>query len=198
MKLYGSEVFLEGLAVAAARVKSATFFQMDARTIPFENEFDVVCAFDVLEHVEEDELVLSQMQNAVSAGGGVLLTVPHHPCLWSQQDEVSGHVRRYSLHELKDKVKKHSFEVVTATAFVCLLLPLMWASRFRQRKSTKNFDPMAELRISGTMNVVLESVLDIERALIGWGLRLPVGGSLLLIAKKANAAVATKYRTSKR
>ena len=43
---------------------------MDARQIPFEKEFDLIGAFDILEHVEEDELVLKQMYKACKPGGG--------------------------------------------------------------------------------------------------------------------------------
>lgn len=182
LELFGSEIFASGLMVAAKRLKSTTLFQMDARNIPFENEFNVIGAFDVLEHIEEDELVLSQMHNAVSRGGGIMLTVPQHPRLWSCQDKSSCHVRRYTASELKNKTSKAGFKVVRTTSFVFLLLPLMVASRIRMQKR-EEFDDM-ELRISGATNMLLERVLDAERALIRWGVRLPAGGSLLLIATK--------------
>ena len=54
-------------------------FQMDARRIPFREEFDVIGAFDVLEHVKEDEEVLSQVYQAMRKRGGILVPVPHHP-----------------------------------------------------------------------------------------------------------------------
>jgi SAM-dependent methyltransferase len=56
----------------------AVLFQMDARKIPFESEFDVIGAFDVLEHIEEDEKALAQIFHAVLPGGGLILTVPQH------------------------------------------------------------------------------------------------------------------------
>ena len=65
MRLAGSEIFADGLAIAKARVPKVELYQMDARHISFEREFDVVGAFDVLEHVIEDENVLVQMFNAV-------------------------------------------------------------------------------------------------------------------------------------
>ena len=58
--LSGSEIFLAGLSHAAKRVPSAHFMQMDARRVPFVEEFDAIGAFDVLEHIEEDEKVLRQ------------------------------------------------------------------------------------------------------------------------------------------
>jgi SAM-dependent methyltransferase len=93
IKLFGSDIFTEGFAYAKERVPGATFFQMDARNIPFENEFDVIGAFDVIEHIEEDEAVLKQMYQACKHQGGIILTVPQHAFLWSYMDEYSCHVR---------------------------------------------------------------------------------------------------------
>ncbi len=77
----GSEIFSAGLGFAEERLPGVELFQMDARRIPFRSEFDVIGAFDVLEHVKEDEEVLSQMYQATRQGGGILITVPHHPFL---------------------------------------------------------------------------------------------------------------------
>lgn len=70
VKLFGSDIFSEGFAYAKERMPKATFFQMDARNIPFENEFDVIGAFDMIEHIAEDEIVLSQIFRAVKSRGG--------------------------------------------------------------------------------------------------------------------------------
>src|SRR5262245_59889697 len=91
----GSEVAAEGLGFAARRVPRAKLIQMYARRIPFRDEFDVVGAFDVIEHIEEDRSVLRAMRETLVPGGSLLLTVPQHPFLWSQYDERAHHVRRY-------------------------------------------------------------------------------------------------------
>ncbi len=72
----GTEVFSVGLPYAASRVRSAELLQMDARQIPYVSEFDVIGAFDVLEHIDEDELVLNSMFRALRPGGGIAITVP--------------------------------------------------------------------------------------------------------------------------
>ncbi|MCY7394117.1 MAG: class I SAM-dependent methyltransferase [Leptolyngbyaceae cyanobacterium CAN_BIN12] len=96
LALFGSEVFATGLGFAAHRVSRATLFQMDARLIiPFVDKFDVVGAFDVLEHIQQDVEVLKQMHQAIQPGGGIVITVPQHPWLWSQLDDIGHHVRRY-------------------------------------------------------------------------------------------------------
>lgn len=184
LALCGSEVFSAGLSFAAERLPGIELFQMDARRIPFREEFDVVGAFDVLEHVEQDEEILSQMYQATRKRGGILVTVPHHPFLWSQTDDYARHVRRYKTQELKDKVKRAGFDNVRVTSFVSLLLPLLIISRIKQRLTREDFDPMSEFRIGSLMNATLEKILDGERAMIRTGLSLPFGGSLLLVARR--------------
>ncbi len=184
LKICGSEIHSAGLSYAADRVKHATLFQMDARNIPFENEFDVIGAFDVLEHIEEDDKVLAQMFNALSPGGGIILTVPQHRFLWSQQDVYACHVRRYEAPELQSKVEQAGFQVERATSFVSLLLPLMFMSRLSKRKPAENYDATQELRIGGIANKILEAILNLERLIIQAGVSFPAGGSRLMIARK--------------
>jgi len=185
INLSGSEVSASGLGYAAQRVPGATFFQMDARSIPFVGEFDAIGAFDVIEHIEQDEAVLAQMFAALKPGGGLLLTVPQHPFLWSEMDVGAHHVRRYRADELKRKVTQAGFEVVEMASFVSLLLPLMYASRLTQRKVRDDYDVMAELRLHPAVNFALEKILAVERGLIRLGVRFFCGGSLLLVARKA-------------
>lgn len=184
LALFGSEVFATGLGFAAHRLSKATLFQMDARAIPFVDEFDVIGAFDVLEHIQQDVDVLKQMHQAIQPGGGIILTVPQHPWLWSQFDDIGHHVRRYQAQELKAKVELAGFKVIRTTSFVSLLLPLMLLSRLRSRKIDSNYDVMAEFKISPWMNAALEGILTLERTVIHHGGSFPAGGSLLLIAQK--------------
>jgi SAM-dependent methyltransferase len=181
--LHGSEVFSEGLAFAARRVPQARFMQMDGRRIPYEDEFDVIGAFDVIEHIAEDEEVLAAIACALKPGAGLILTVPQHPWLWSAADEYACHVRRYTSGELHAKVRKAGLDIVRSTSFVSLLLPAMLVSR-RRGRDAKPFDPVDEFRISPRANRALEAVLRIELAMIRLGISFPAGGSRLLVARK--------------
>jgi SAM-dependent methyltransferase len=184
LEITGSEVAAEGLGFAALRVPAAQLMQMDARRIPFRDEFDVCGAFDVIEHIEDDRAVLRALRQAAVPGGGLLLTVPQHPALWSDYDVHARHVRRYEAADLRARVTEAGFEIVRMTSFVTLLLPLMAASRLTQQKSRPHYDPLAELKISPGLNWALEKVLDVERLLIRAGLPLPAGGSLLVVARR--------------
>jgi SAM-dependent methyltransferase len=156
---------------------------MDARRIPFEREFDVVGAFDVLEHIIEDENVLVQMFNAAQPGGGLLLTVPQHPFLWSASDRYAMHQRRYNCTELSRKVESAGFQIQRITSFNSLLLPLMIWSRLK-RKRNHDFQPWSEFEIRPALNKTLENILNLERMVIRTGVSFPAGGSLLLIGRK--------------
>lgn len=182
--LYGSDIYPEVLKFAKQRLQKTNLLQMDAREIPFEDEFDIIGAFDVIEHIEDDESVLSQMYSAVHRGGGIILTVPQHLFLWSQFDDSSLHVRRYSLKEFQHKVTKAGFRIVDTISFMSLLFPLMFISRLKKKTHNNKYDIMTDLKINGVINAVFVSVLDCERFLINLGMRLPFGGSLLLIARK--------------
>lgn len=183
VRLVGSELLGEGLAVARRRLPAEVeLVELDAREMPYDNEFDVVGAFDVLEHVVEDEQVLAGMRRAVRGNGGIVLTVPQHPWLWSAGDTFAHHVRRYTRRELTCKVERAGLDVVTATSFVTSLLPAMVASRVLHAIARRPYDPFDELA-PRALNGVFERMLDAERRLIERGTSLPVGGSLLLVAR---------------
>ncbi len=182
IRLTGSELHVQGLSFTRKRLEKADLYQMDAKSLPFQEEFDAAGAFDVVEHIVEDERVLAQMYGVVVSGGGILLTVPQHPFLWSYGDEFSLHVRRYTAKELKQKVERAGFRVLDSISFVSFLLPLMVLSRLREKK--ENYDPKRELQLNPMLNFIFEKILSFERALIRLGLRFPWGGSLLLVARK--------------
>lgn len=187
MRLAGSEIFGDGLVFARARLPGVDLYQMDARQIPFEREFDVIGAFDVLEHIDEDDAVLREMFRATRPGGGLLVTVPQHRFLWSAIDEHSMHQRRYSRAELRSKVEQAGFRIQRMTSFISLLLPPMMYSRMRPN-SSRDFQLWKEFEISRPLNAVLGSILTAERAVIERGVSFPAGGSLLLIAKRPATA----------
>ena len=86
-------------------------------------EFDAIGAFDVLEHIVDDEMVLRETNKALKSGGGLLLTVPQHQFLWSAADESARHVRRYSSRDLREKVERAGFKVIRMTSFVSFCYP---------------------------------------------------------------------------
>lgn len=183
LALNGSEILLAGLSYAAKRVPSAHFMQMDARRMPFVEEFDAIGAFDVLEHIKEDETVLAQLYSALMPGGILLITVPQHPWLWSASDEHACHVRRYKRAEIELKILTAGFKILRSTSFVSSLLPAMMLSRFLQ-KNTREFDPVSELKINAVLNKSCYALMMFELAGIRAGINYPAGGSRFIVAEK--------------
>jgi SAM-dependent methyltransferase len=182
IRLTGSELFTAGLRHAVERVPSAELVQMDARQIPYEDEFDAIGGFDVLEHVDDDSRVLSECHRALRPGGTLLLTVPQHPRLWSAADDYAHHLRRYTRPRLVASLNRAGLETVRITSFVSALLPLMAASRVIERRSSRSYDPAAEHQRSAHLRRPLAAVMRAEAALIRRGVSFPAGGSLLAVA----------------
>lgn len=184
LALYGSEIYCRGLEFARQRVPQASLFQMDAGQMPFADQFDLIGAFDVLEHIEDDVTVLHEMHRALHPGGGILLTVPQHPFLWSAFDDYAEHKRRYTRRELLEKISAAGFHIRHVNSFCFLLLPLMLLSRLRQQKLDENYQPLSELRIHPLLNTIFRRTLDLERALLRLGFRYPAGGTLVVLAER--------------
>ena len=175
----GSKVYTAGLAFASKRLPNTVLIQMNARNLLYEVEFDVVAAFDVIEHILEDVLVLQNFHRAIKPGDYCLITVPQHQWLWSPMDEAACHKRRYSKKELHAKVEAAGFRVVRSTSFVTLLLPLMFAARLK-----RDANGGAELTLNSLLNWALGVVMQIEYFILNCGVSLPVGGSRLVVCQR--------------
>ena len=144
---------------------------------------------DVLEHIEQDERVLREINEAMKPGGGLLLTVPQHPRLWSAADVRACHQRRYTRRELIEKVQAAGFTPVRMTSFVTLLLPTMALSRLvRRDKPVGEIDVRAELQLPPVVNMIFKFLLSCEIFLIKAGISPPVGGSRLVVGRKPEAS----------
>lgn len=185
-RIAGSEIYTAGLSFAARRLPGVELLQMDARRLPYEREFDVVAAFDVIEHIKEDELVLKNLYRAVKPGGGCLITVPQHKWLWSPVDEEACHQRRYGAAELHRKIEAAGFTILRTTSFVTLLLPLMLVSRLGARRSGTSVGG-EELQLNARLDRLLELIMRFELWLISLGVSLPMGGSRLVVARRNSA-----------
>jgi len=182
--LWASDIYIQGLQFAAERLAhSVDLLQVDARQIPFRSEFDVVCLFDVLEHIQDDEAVLKEVSLALKQRGGLLLTVPQHMFLWGPFDEAGFHKRRYGIHELERKVRTAGFDVLFKTSFVSFLLPVLYVSRLRSRWKGQ-YNLTDEQDIHPALDWAFRRLLSSELRLIQAGIRFPAGGSQLLVARR--------------
>ena len=87
------------------------------------------CAFDVLEHIEDDNAILKTLRDALKPGGFLFVTVPADKRLWSAMDIYAEHKRRYSYKELREKIEGNGFKVIKMSYFMTFLYPLILLSR---------------------------------------------------------------------
>ena len=146
-------------AVEVARKRGLSTFRADARALPVRSgSCDLVTAFDVLEHVEEDHLVAAEIARALKPGGTALIAVPCDMALWSAHDEAVGHVRRYTKAGLRAVVEAAGLDVDSVWSWNVLLRP---AVALRRRRSTgSDLDTVQPLA-----NRLLTSIVCAERYL---------------------------------
>ena len=163
----------EGAWVCAER--GIPVLRGDATRLPLSPEsLDLVVAYDVLEHIEDDAAAAKEVFELLRPGGVFLVAVPCDPALWSAHDEAVGHVRRYTRSELLSLLGGAGFTVEDVRSWMVLLRP---AVALRRRSSTGSDldDP------PGWLNAALGAVVAVERRLpVG---RLP-GVSLLVTARR--------------
>lgn len=178
--LTATDLLPEAFPHACQRVPHAELLQLDIRALPFTAEFDLACAFDVIEHVAEDDRALAEVHRALRPRGWFLLTVPQHRALWSASDDLAHHQRRYARGELTAKLRRAGFEVVRQTSFVTLLLPLLVLARKLETRA----EVSRALRLPRALDSALAAVMAVERLLISTGLDLPIGGSSIVLARR--------------
>ena len=192
--LTGSDIYLSGLQFARSYIPSIKFIQLDARNIPFQNEYDVIGCFDVLEHIDEDFKVISEMSKALKKNGYLFITVPQYQWMWSEIDLIDRHKRRYTKHDISKKIADANLQIVYTNCFAFTVFPIMVLSRlFRLRKYKPNSGKSQpddkkpeypELDIPDYLNHFFRLLMRFDEWLIGKNVKLPFGGSIVLVAKK--------------
>jgi SAM-dependent methyltransferase len=184
-RVVGSELHTAGLVYARQRLATdIELVQMDARSVPATDAFDLTGAFDVIEHIPDDEAVLRGLRAATEKGGGIILSVPQHPWLWSSADDRAHHQRRYRRGELEEKLLRNGFEILFSSSFTALLLPLMVMSRLTARSSGQAQERVdREFSVSPLLNRLLTGVLRAEVFATLNGMVWPAGGSRIVVGR---------------
>lgn len=191
--VYGMDLFDEGGQYARSRA-AVPLVKGDVLAPPFGSSFDLVCLFDVLEHIEQDHDALQRVFDLLKPGGRLLITVPAFRSLWSYWDEAAHHVRRYTRQPLANSMRKAGFEVEFDSYVMMSIFPLVWVGRrlagLRQLNSVnqpeEQVDALAlnELRVTPLVNPILTGILGAETLLTARRIRLPFGTSLTALARR--------------
>jgi len=141
------------------RQRGLDVVRADARCLPFSSaSLDLVVAFDVLEHIEDDDVAAAEIRRVLRPGASALIAVPCDMRLWSAHDEAVGHVRRYDRPGLLRLMAKAGLEVDSLGSWNVLLRPAaVWR---RRRASGSDLDHLPRV-----VNLGLSAVIAAERYL---------------------------------
>jgi SAM-dependent methyltransferase len=181
-QLIGVDMIESGLRTAHRSIPAARLLQADVCALPLANaSVDAAVSANLLEHVDDDEKALAELQRVLRPGGRAALVVPTSPGSYDYYDRFLGHARRYGRGELAGKARRAGMEVVEDAHLGSLLFPAFWLVKQRNRWLHGQLAGQAlEERVAADIAGTRESrfgrfACEVERSMLGRGVRLPWG-----------------------
>lgn len=160
----------------------------DAASLPFDAEqFDIIIASDILEHVEDDEAALREWGRVLASSGMLIVYSPAFPSLWSSHDVTNHHFRRYTKDGLARALLNNGFKVKKIGYWNFVLFFPTYVVRLFQKiigGLYKNSNNEEEVRTYPILNTVLNALLWVEHIINRAGINFPCGVSVYAIAIK--------------
>lgn len=196
LRHYGTVLGVDNNArpLVVARARGLEVREGVADNLPYgDAEFDLVTLLDTIEHVRAEDEAFSECRRVLKEGGKLLITGPAFMFLWSRNDELNLHQRRYTVGELKGKLERHGFKVLRISYNNFFIFPLaaglilLRRGRKEPELASPHFDEDAyqvEMEpASPLVNTFLTWVGRLETALLR-RTGLPFGTSLIVLAEK--------------
>ena len=183
------DAYLESLEIVRSRMAVPLVLVDEGRLPPLGPGHDLLALFDVLEHLDDDRGMLRFLHSALTPGGVVVLTVPAHPSLFDDRDELAHHRRRYRRGELREKLEEAGFSVRVLSHFMAPLVPPLLAmralSRLLPRSHRRSRDRQElEFRVVPVLNGLGRVLLAAERQVLRLT-SLPFGSSIIAVAARS-------------
>lgn len=153
---------------------------------------DLICLFDVLEHVAEDEESLAAMRRLLKPNGKIVLTVPAHQWLWSTHDVGLHHQRRYSRSQLRERIEKAGYRIDKLTYTNAALFPVAMLARLADRLR-KSDAASGQAMPPAPINAAMKALFSAESRIIR-NASLPFGVSLLAVFGRDEAEAPQEAR----
>lgn len=173
-------------ALALAAERGLPIACADGHGLPIaDSSMDLVSAFDVIEHLDDDMRALEQFHRVLRPDGLLLISVPAYRFLWSEHDEALWHRRRYVASELHIKLTRSGFRVLKRSyAVFFLFFPIVFYRLFRGVFPKDAFAPQAShVMLPSFLNKTLIFLLQMEAWMMG-AVNLPWGTSIVVLAQK--------------
>lgn len=159
-----------------------------ALALPFADEsFDVVAAFDVIEHCDPEDVALAEVRRVLRPGGRFLMSVPAYQWAWSDFDVANGHHRRYTRRRAVAAVEGAGFRVDRATYGFASVFPMFAAERLARRVAARRRSSAADIvelpHLPRPLNTALTAISRADRVVLRRG-DLPFGSSVFVAATR--------------
>lgn len=150
--------------------------------IPYNERFDLICMFDVLEHIQDDKKALMKIASLLKPAGTLIITVPAYSWLYGAHDKMLHHFRRYSKNTLNETINYSDLKVLKSSYFNTLLFPLVILARLTDM--LKNSDESIGYSTPNSIvNHLFYRVFSIETILVN-KTNLPFGASIVAVCRK--------------
>lgn len=155
----------------------------DAKRLPFcSSTFGLVTAIELIEHIDEDFLVISEIYRILRKGGIALITVPAFKFLWSYDDITSGHKRRYTLRTIHKLLERTGFQILLSNhryffIFIPTFILFKFQYIFKKGQNSLQYTP-------NFLNNFLRKISKLENYLIFKGVKFHAGVGIVCIVKK--------------
>jgi SAM-dependent methyltransferase len=196
LRHYGTVIGVDNNArpLAVARERGLEVHEGTADNLPFGNaEFDLLAMLDTIEHVPAEDKAFAECRRVLKAGGKLLITGPAFMFLWSRNDEINLHQRRYTVDELRAKLERHGFKVLRISYNNFFIFPLA-AALIVLRRGRKEPELASPHFDDDAYQVEMEPASPLVNAFLSWVGRLetwllkrtslPFGTSLIALAEK--------------
>jgi 2-polyprenyl-3-methyl-5-hydroxy-6-metoxy-1,4-benzoquinol methylase len=154
------------------------------------HSFDVVCSFDVIEHVEDDATAAKELERVCAPNGFIFVTTPAYQFLWSEHDVVNHHFRRYTRTNFSKLFNTELLTPIKKTYFNFFLFPpialiriVLWPFQKNKTATQQSQETDATRFSPGILNNLLYQIFLFEKALINT-ISFPFGVSIMLLFKK--------------
>jgi 2-polyprenyl-3-methyl-5-hydroxy-6-metoxy-1,4-benzoquinol methylase len=145
--------------------------------IPSDTSYDLIGAFDVIEHVDDDVTFVQNLYTHTSDGGLLVATVPAFQFLWGPHDVTHMHFRRHTNQSMKTLFARAGYEVVYVRYWNVLLFPIACLMRLLKQGGESSLHPHPFIAF------VLKRLLSVEARIVRH-VPIPFGLSVVIVGKK--------------
>lgn len=162
-----------------------------ALRLPFaDGAFDVVAAFDVIEHCEPESAALAELHRVIRPGGHLMMTVPAYDWAWTRHDEDNGHHRRYTRGRARRAVERSGLVVLRSTHLFAGTFPFFALQRLgdrlvmdRRRAELAPEEVVPLPQVSERVDALLTWLCAVDGRVLARR-DLPFGSSVVVVAQK--------------